>query len=168
MPWYIAIGLFLCSPAYALLVREKILPRLQDWWAKRSKRTLQARIARLKRVQLFHPEPTQLLIWGLQRLFLVFAMFICVIVGMLTPDLPPILDFNPPHLPAFWRDVLWLVKMQIFLIPANVALFTYRHLGIHLFSSIEEKQRFENSLNDRIKVLETALVDMDASVEAKT
>ncbi len=49
MPWYITVALFLLSPVYAILVRDKVWPRFQDRLAKRNLKSLQERILKLER-----------------------------------------------------------------------------------------------------------------------
>jgi hypothetical protein len=44
MPWYISLFLFLLSPAYATLVKDRLWLRIQDRWASRSVRSLKRRI----------------------------------------------------------------------------------------------------------------------------
>jgi|ERR1035437_254354 hypothetical protein len=48
MPWYIALILFILAPAYTILVKDKLWPKLQDWWAGRSRASLQKRIQKLE------------------------------------------------------------------------------------------------------------------------
>jgi len=49
MPWYVTVVLFILSPVYAILFRERVWPRIQDWWATRSKHRLLLRIGKLER-----------------------------------------------------------------------------------------------------------------------
>lgn len=48
LPWYVTVILFLLSPAYAIVVRDRLWPRIQDWWAARSKHRLRLRISKLE------------------------------------------------------------------------------------------------------------------------
>lgn len=49
MPWYITLVLFVLSPGYTILVRDKVWPRFQDRLAKRNLKSLQERILKLER-----------------------------------------------------------------------------------------------------------------------
>jgi hypothetical protein len=87
MPWFVTLILFVLSPIYAIVVRDKLWPRVQDWWASRSARGLQERIAKLQ--QQLHDAETQPLLGevqeeillGLQRVYLLIGFSLYMLIG---------------------------------------------------------------------------------------
>jgi hypothetical protein len=104
MPWYITVVLFLFSPAYAILVREKFWPRFQDWWASRSKRSLKARIETLERMLADAQELALLteaedaILQGIQWTYFSIGIAVHFIVSTIILTLTA---FNPPLVAAF-------------------------------------------------------------------
>ena len=89
MPWYIAAILFLLSPVYTILVRDKFWPRLRDWWATRSNKALLKRIETLEKgltnaqsLPLLTEVEDQLLL-ALQRTRISIGMAVHLIIGCL-------------------------------------------------------------------------------------
>jgi hypothetical protein len=48
MPWYLTLTLFFLAPVYTIVVRDKLWPRIQDWWATRSRSATEVRIQKLE------------------------------------------------------------------------------------------------------------------------
>jgi hypothetical protein len=86
VPWYVTISLFLLSPLYATQIRDKLLPRVQDWWAARSKRTIQRQIAKLEkqlnRPQTFDDIVLRLFNYGLSAVALISFGLLAIVGAM--------------------------------------------------------------------------------------
>ena len=48
MPWYIVLLLFLLAPVYAIVVRDRLWPKIANSWSTRSRSKTEARITKLE------------------------------------------------------------------------------------------------------------------------
>jgi hypothetical protein len=89
LPWYVTVILFLLSPVYAILVRDRLWPRIQDWWATRSKHQLRIRITKLEsqlaagELLTAHTDFESNVFKGVQGIVVLIGMAAHVIIGTL-------------------------------------------------------------------------------------
>jgi len=89
LPWYVTVTLFLLSPAYAILVRDKVWPRIADWWSTRSKSRLRLRISKLERrlsdaeVLPLHSDAEDNLFQGVHSILILVGMGTHLIIATL-------------------------------------------------------------------------------------
>jgi hypothetical protein len=89
LPWYVTVFLFLLSPVYAIVVRDKLWPRIQDRLATRSQEKLRKRIAvlgtSLSKAELLplHTDVEHHLFTGIQAVLLLIGMGVHLIIGTL-------------------------------------------------------------------------------------
>jgi len=150
-----------------------LTPRLLDWWAARSRRSLRRRIASLRRGLVYHPDNLQLVVYAVRRLLLVLGLYGYFWIGLVVP--PPLSSSSgigsaavsaAVHLSPMWKWVIWLVMVFVYTIPMQLAFSTYRYLRLFLFDSQEERQAFTEYLQQRLARLEEALQQHEAKHEA--
>jgi hypothetical protein len=154
----IALATVVLIPTFVSIFANLITPRLQDWWASRSRRATEAEIKRLE--ELLPLEPMSLMAlqaYCWKRLFLVlsFALFLGVTFSGANLEPPFLKNIHPLALPEWARNIAWFVLIAILLVPFNIAFNAYLVLRILVDPRLRGQR--EQNMRSRIEKLKTRM-----------
>jgi hypothetical protein len=173
MPWHIALAitfvLFLLAPFFRKWVDLVVWPKLADWWAGRSRRTLEKQVKRLKRELDNRPTLVSLFLFISRRVLIIF-MILSVEVYTLSPlsdQLSPEykITTNWPQPTGFEREFLKFILTMLFTSPGLVAWVSYHELR-RRYRLFEAWSIQEERVKVRIQLLEKTL--LQNGIESKS
>jgi hypothetical protein len=162
MPWYVALLLFLLAPVYTIVVRERLWPKVQDWWAGRSIRTIQRQIDSLKASIGRNPSISDFLVFLATRTFLILCLLACNVVWLssVSDRLVPFLPSTRPVPLSSNYAVIQSIKVLYFLIitlPGYIALVSYRQSRRYFPKTYADWVQYKQRLQLRILLLQRDL-----------
>jgi hypothetical protein len=141
LPWYVTLCLFLLAPVYTILVRDKLWPRLQDWWASRSQNKIQERITKLEQrlseaeKLTPHTQVEYMLFFGLEQICFLVPFGVHLIFSALVA---PLMLFKPPLLSEYNMITLQLIFLSVILINGLILIGTTYHWRSYRLPRSEE------------------------------